>query len=170
MLSFRLVRSVLAFAVAGLIGSTASSSAGDWSKIRIGTEGAYAPFNYFDSAGQLRGLDIDIVQALCARMGAMCEFIAMQQEGLVLALQDDRVDAVATGWSTTEKRKKIMDFTDRYVRGAKPWAHGCNMAGLAPDKVKRSAALGEFTRLQRGHLPGLLPLLRLMLRKLCNSS
>jgi lysine-arginine-ornithine-binding protein len=101
-------------AVACLFGSSPASSAGDWSKIRIGTEGAYAPFNYYDSAGKLSGLDIDVVEAVCARIGATCEFVTMQQEGLVLALQEKRIDAIATGWSITEKRKKVMDFTDRY--------------------------------------------------------
>ena len=112
----RLLQGILvaALVVAGLAGRPTPSPAADWSKIRLGTEGAYAPFNYVDSAGQLRGLDIDIVQALCARIGATCEFVTMQQEGLVLALQDNRVDVVATGWSATEKRKKVMDFTDKY--------------------------------------------------------
>ena len=116
MFSNRLLQPVLAlaFAVTCLLGSTPSSPAGDWSKIRIGTEGSYAPFNYIDSAGQLRGLDIDIVRALCAKMAATCEFITMQQEALILALQENRVDAVATSLSITEKRKKIMDFTDKY--------------------------------------------------------
>jgi lysine-arginine-ornithine-binding protein len=140
MLSFRLFRPVLAvaFAVAWLIGSTAPSPAGDWSKIRIGTEGAYAPFNYFDSAGQLRGLDIDIVQALCARIGATCEFIAMQQEGLILALQDHRVDAVATGLSITEKRKKIMDFTDKYYTNYRHFIScpGRLVEDVSPDGLK----------------------------------
>src|SRR5215831_6252696 len=110
----RLLRGILvtAIAIASLV--SRPSPAADWSKIKVGTEGAYAPFNYVDSTGQLRGLDIDIVQALCARVGATCEFVPMQQEGLVLALQDGRVDIVATGWSTTEKRKKVMDFTDKY--------------------------------------------------------
>ena len=82
----RLLQGILvaALVVAGLAGRPTPSPAADWSKIRVGTEGAYAPFNYVDSAGQLRGLDIDIVQALCARIGATCEFVTMQQEGLVL--------------------------------------------------------------------------------------
>ena len=116
MLLPRLLQGILAAALVltSLVGWPASSPAADWSKIRVGTEGAYAPFNYIDSAGQLRGLDIDIVRALCARMAATCEFVTMQQEGLVLALQDNRVDIVATGWSVTEKRRKVMDFTDKY--------------------------------------------------------
>jgi polar amino acid transport system substrate-binding protein len=136
----RLLQSTLAvsLAVACLIGPTSPAPAADWSKIRIGTEGAYAPFNYFDSAGQLRGLDIDIVQALCARIQATCEFITMQQEGLVLALQENRVDAVATGWSITEKRKKIMDFTDKYYTNYRRFfsCPGHVVADTSPEGLK----------------------------------
>lgn len=37
-------------------------------KVRIGTEGAYPPWNYSDSAGQLIGFEIDLARDLCSRM------------------------------------------------------------------------------------------------------
>jgi lysine-arginine-ornithine-binding protein len=116
MLAIRSLHRVLAmaFAIACLIGSTGASRAADWSKIRVGTEGANAPFNYRDATGQLRGFDIDIAQALCDRIGAKCEFVAVQFDGIILALQNNQIDAIATSMSITEKRKKVVDFTDRY--------------------------------------------------------
>ena len=47
----------------------------DWDKIRIGTEGAYPPFNFIDENGQLQGFDIDIAKALCEEIGSQCEFV-----------------------------------------------------------------------------------------------
>jgi polar amino acid transport system substrate-binding protein len=105
-------RAVLAVLV--LVGSAAGAAAADWSTIRIGTEGAYKPFNYYDAAGRLTGLDVDVVQALCDRLKARCVFVAMQYDGLLPALLDGKIDAVATGWAMTEKRRKVVDFTDKY--------------------------------------------------------
>jgi lysine-arginine-ornithine-binding protein len=107
---------VLALGLALLLmaGLATTSRAGDWSKIRIGTEGAYAPFNYHDAAGKLQGFDIEIAQALCDRIGAKCEFIALAFDGIILALQNNQIDAIATSMAITEKRKKVVDFTDRY--------------------------------------------------------
>ncbi len=51
------------------------SHAEDWSKIRIGVEGAYPPFSSVTADGQLVGFDIDIANALCEEMGAECEMI-----------------------------------------------------------------------------------------------
>ena len=36
----------------------------DWTKVRIGVEGAYPPFSYTEPDGTLAGFDIDIAKAL----------------------------------------------------------------------------------------------------------
>lgn len=91
-----------------------SAQAKDWSVIRVGTEGAYAPFNYHSPDGTLRGFDVDVMQALCDYLKAKCEFRAMDFGGIILALQNDQIDAIATSMSVTEKRKKVVAFTNHY--------------------------------------------------------
>ncbi len=93
----------------GLIAGTASAE-----KIKIGTEGAYPPFNSLTADGKLEGFDIDIANALCAQMKAECEFVVQDWDGIIPALQAGEFDAIVASMSITEERKKQVAFTNKY--------------------------------------------------------
>ena len=80
--------------------------------IKIGTEGTYAPFSYYTADGKLTGFDVDLTQALCDAAKIRCEFVTLEYEGMVEALQQKKIDAVSGGMPITEKRKKVVAFTD----------------------------------------------------------
>lgn len=58
------------------------------------TEGDYAPFNYRDEAGELRGFDIEIAAALCERLAAECRFETRRWNDLLPSLKRGEGDAV----------------------------------------------------------------------------
>ena len=68
-------------------------------EIRIGTEGAFPPFNYFDERNQLTGFEVDLGNAIAERLG-------------LIQLNQGRFDFVIASHGITEERARAVDFTN----------------------------------------------------------
>lgn len=102
---------IAAFAIGISLGA---AQADDMKTIKIGTEGAYPPFNNLEADGSLVGFDIDIAKALCEQMKVKCEFVTQDWDGMIPALQAGKFDAIIASMSITDERKKKVDFTNKY--------------------------------------------------------
>ena len=91
------------------------AAAQDWSTIRVATEGAYAPWNFTNAAGELDGFEPELMEDLCARMNAECTLVAQAWDGIIPALQAGRYDAIMAGMSITDARREVIDFTRSYA-------------------------------------------------------
>ncbi len=106
-----MLRTITAALTIALI-STGIARAAD--TIRIGVEGNYPPFSQVAADGKLEGFDIDIANALCAKMGATCEMVQQEWDGMIPALNARKFDMIVASMSITEKRKEVVDFSDPY--------------------------------------------------------
>lgn len=82
--------------------------------VRIATEGAYAPWNYVNEAGELAGYEIDLGNAICERAGITCEFVANDWDSIIPNLLAGNYDVIMAGMSITDERRESIDFSDNY--------------------------------------------------------
>lgn len=130
--------------------------------IRIGTEGAYPPWNNLNSAGELEGAEIDFGNEACKRMGVDCEWVTQDWDGIIPALLNGKYDIIVAGMSITEERKEKVNFTDGYMTDGARFAvlkgsglENMTIAGM--DKVnlngaggKEQAAIGQLNAALQG--------------------
>lgn len=84
-------------------------------KIRVGTEGTYAPFTYHDKDGKLTGFDVEIAQEIAKKIGVQAEFIETKWDGMFAGLDSKRFDIVVNEVTIKEDRKVKYDFSDPYI-------------------------------------------------------
>ena len=103
---------VAAAVVAGAVGSVGTASAETQNTLRFGVEAAYPPFESKTATGQLQGFDVDVGNAVCAKMAVKCEWVENAFDGLIPALQARKFNAINSDMTITEQRRQAIDFTD----------------------------------------------------------
>ena len=84
-------------------------------KIRIGTEGAYPPWNSKDASGNLIGFEVELAQELCTIMKYECTIVEQDWDGMIPALVMRKFDAIMAGMSITAERQKTITFSQGYA-------------------------------------------------------
>jgi len=83
--------------------------------IKIGTEGAYPPWNSKDASGNLIGFEVDLAKELCAIMKHECTIVEQDWDGMIPALLMRKFDAIMAGMSITAERQKTITFSQGYA-------------------------------------------------------
>ena len=152
----KLILTLLAFTILNL------ASVANAISIKIGTEGAYPPWNNLNSAGELEGAEIDFGNEACKRMKADCEWVTQDWDGIIPALLNGKYDIIIAGMSITEERKEKVNFTNGYMTDGARFAV-LQSSGLADLKIagmekvnlnnaggKEQAAIGQLNAALNG--------------------
>lgn len=149
------MRKIHRLALAAAIVAFAAGAAGakEWTKVRIGTEGAYPPFNELTSGGELVGFDIDIAKALCEKMKVECEFVTQDWDGIIPALLAGKYDAIIASMSATEERRQTIDFSDKYYSTPSAFlARKDGVTDVSPAGLAGKAVGAQSSTIQANHL------------------
>jgi len=84
--------------------------------VRIGTEGAYPPFNFVNEANELVGFEIDLGNEICARANLTCEWVQTDWDTIIPNLVGGNYDVIMAGMNATESRAQVISFADAYKR------------------------------------------------------
>ncbi len=82
--------------------------------LRVAAEASYPPFSELGPDGKLKGFDIDIATAVCARLKTRCQFVQTEFDALIPALRAKKFDVIVASMSITPERQKVVDFSDKY--------------------------------------------------------
>jgi ABC-type amino acid transport substrate-binding protein len=123
--------SLLSLAVVGSLGFVLAScgTAIDNSKIVVGLECNYAPFNWTETkeneytlpisnhAGSYAdGYDIQISKKISSYLNKNVVVVQLDWDTLIPDLQAGSINCIIAGMTDTEEREKSIDFTDEYYR------------------------------------------------------
>ncbi|MFJ8089471.1 transporter substrate-binding domain-containing protein [Lysinibacillus sp. NPDC095746] len=95
-------------------------------QFRVGMEAGYAPFNWTqqddangavkiaDNAEYAGGYDVQMAKKIAEGLGKELVIVKLEWDGLVPALQSNKIDVIIAGMSPTKERKQTVDFTENY--------------------------------------------------------
>jgi len=83
-------------------------------KLYVGTNAEFKPYEYLEG-DKITGFDIDFMNAIGKEIGYEVHWVNMGFDGLLPALQMNKVDAVIAGMSQTPERQKAVDFSMPYM-------------------------------------------------------
>ena len=112
------MRRTLIAAAAALLAAVTIVGCGrgsDDNTLRVGTEGTYSPFSFQGTDGKLTGYDVEIAQAVGAKLGKQVEFVQTPWDAIFAGLEAKRFDLVANQVTINDERKAKYDLSEPYT-------------------------------------------------------
>ena len=109
------MKSIFKFFLSSIAALAIFFSSAQADSIRIGTEGAYPPWNAKDESGKLIGFEVELANFLCIYMKADCTIVEQDWDGMIPGLLMRKYDAIMAGMSITDERMKTINFSQGYA-------------------------------------------------------
>lgn len=127
-------------------GGNKESSGAELTKLKVGADVVYPPFEYFDTDGVTPiGIDMELAEALGEKLGCEIEIVNTAWDGIFAGLTKGDYDVVISAVTITPDRLLEFDFSDPYIEN---WQ---SIVTLADADVK-PASPAELNGLKVGYL------------------
>ncbi len=136
----------LMLSVAALAMSTTFAMSAD--VVRMGTEGAYPPYNFVNDAGEVDGFERELGDELCKRANLTCEWVVNDWDSIIPNLVSGNYDTIIAGMSITDERDEVIDFTQNYT----PPSPSIYVAASADVDVTSGVIAAQTSTIQSGYV------------------
>lgn len=86
-------------------------------KLTVGVDATYAPNEYKDADGKPIGWDIDLANAIGAKLGVSVEYSVAKFDNIIPSVTGGRYDLGVSSFTDTTDREKQVDFVNYYSAG-----------------------------------------------------
>ena len=118
------------------------------SKIKVGINAQFPPFEYYNENGELYGFDVDLMNYIGERIGFEIEYVDMSFAELIPAVVSGEVACSISAISITEERNNVIDYTIPYLS-----AKVTHIDGETPDTgIEQYAVVFPNNSVEKGKL------------------
>jgi ABC-type amino acid transport substrate-binding protein len=115
-------------------------------KLHVGIEMAFPPMEFHDELNKPVGADVEIAEALAKALGVEVEWVNMDFDGLIKAVESGQVDVLISAMTITPEREASIDFVPYLEMGS-----GILVIMGNPKRIRRPVDLcGRTVALQEG--------------------
>lgn len=116
--------------------------------VRMGTEGAYPPYNFVNDEGEIDGFERELGDELCKRAGLECTWVTNDWDSIIPNLVSGNYDTIMAGMSITPEREEVIAFSQNYTPPA-----DSAYVGLSPDvDVEHGVIAAQTGTIQASHV------------------
>jgi polar amino acid transport system substrate-binding protein len=117
--------------------------------IRMGTEGAYPPYNFINDKNEVDGFEREVGDEICARANLDCVWVVNDWDSIIPNLVSGNYDTIIAGMSITAERDEVIDFTQEYFPPSPSMFVG--LSGASVD-VNGGIIAAQIGTIQAGHV------------------